>query len=509
MKTTRITWITAPILLAALAMPVSTTAQDNASQNAKHKHHQYKLIDIGTLGGPNSGFFPGERLVNNQGVVIGGADTPTPDPHAPNCFGDCFVGHTFQWQKGVLTDLGALPGLNSSGPNWMNAEGVVTGISQTGLIDPLSGTPEYDAVIWKDGQIINLGTLGGNFSYANAINDRGQVAGFALNTIPDSFGLGDLCENGPFPTQMRASLWTGEAIQDLGTLGGPDSCALWLNQSGQAAGHSFTDSTLNPLTGFPSVHPFLWDHGTMLDVGTLGGTFGLANAINNRGDVVGRMNLAGDLTAHPYLWREGTLKDLGTLGGTFGQATSVNDAREIVGGATNQNDQAFLAFLWRKGVMTDLGTVVGDDCSSADYISSGGQIVGTSFGCAGGPSHAFLWDDGGPMIDLNTVVAPGSGLTLADATFINDRGEITVQGSLPNGDTHAVLLIPCGGDPTDAQGCQDHTESTTTAVKSSLATATQSSINVTQSRLTPSELFAALRTRLAHRRRGFGARTPE
>jgi probable HAF family extracellular repeat protein len=65
-----------------------------------------------------------------------------------------------------------------------------------------------------------------------------------------------------------------------------------------------------------------------------------------------------------------------------------------VGGATNKNDQAFLAFLWKSGVMTDLGTVEGDDCSMSHYISLSGQIVGNSFPCVGGPSHAFLWKNG-------------------------------------------------------------------------------------------------------------------
>jgi len=53
----------------------------------------------------------------------------------------------------------------------------------------------------------------------------------------------------------------------------------------------------------------------MADLGTLGGTMGFATAINNRGQVVGQSNMAGDQTAHPFLWGRGKLKDLGTLGG--------------------------------------------------------------------------------------------------------------------------------------------------------------------------------------------------
>jgi hypothetical protein len=48
-------------------------------------------------------------------------------------------------------DLGALPGINSSGQNWMNAKGVVTGISQNGEIDPITGGPEFRAVVWENG----------------------------------------------------------------------------------------------------------------------------------------------------------------------------------------------------------------------------------------------------------------------------------------------------------------------------------------------------------------------
>jgi probable HAF family extracellular repeat protein len=199
----------------------------------------------------------------------------------------------------------------------------------------------------------------------------------------------------------------------------------------------------------------------MLDLGSLGGTFGLANWLNNRGQVVGQSNLAGDLTAHPFLWDRGSLKDLGTLGGSFGFATSVSDGGDIVGGATNYNDQAFLAFVWKNGVMTDLGTLQGDDCSLATNVNSGGQIVGFSFPCAGGPLHAFLRERGS-LIDLNVLVPPGSGLQLTEATFINDRGEITVQGVLPNGDTRAVLLVPCDENRGDSE-CEGEGKSTAVA----------------------------------------------
>src|SRR5262249_12759832 len=215
-----------------------------------------------------------------------------------------------------------------------------------------------------------------------------------------------------------------------------------------AAGHSFTDSIVNPVTKLPTIDPFLFDHNIMLDLGTLGGKLGLAHWLNNRGQVVGQSDLAGDLTAHPFLWDRGSLKDLGTLGGSFGVAISVGDSGDVVGGATNQNDEAFLAFVWKNGVMTDLGTLQGYDCSVATKINSGGEIVGSSFPCAGGPSRAAVWEKGS-IIDLNTFVPPGSDLHLTEADFINDRREFAAHAISSNGDGHAVFLVPVGQDEGD------------------------------------------------------------
>jgi probable HAF family extracellular repeat protein len=80
-----------------------------------------------------------------------------------------------------------------------------------------------------------------------------------------------------------------------------------------------------------------------------------------------------------------------------------------------------------------------------------GQVVGSSDDCVETELHGFLWQQGGPMIDLNAFVPPDSELTITDGHTINESGEITASGMLPNGDFHAVLLIPCGPDETN--GC--------------------------------------------------------
>src|SRR5271169_6115714 len=76
--------ITATALLVALAMPAGLAAQENQNHNSDHQHHHYKLIDLGTFGGPQSwapgvGEGPGGAL-SNAGASTGAANTPDSNP---------------------------------------------------------------------------------------------------------------------------------------------------------------------------------------------------------------------------------------------------------------------------------------------------------------------------------------------------------------------------------------------------------------------------------------------
>ena len=67
--------------------PAVMAAQDNLSQDHKSRHHQYKLIDTGTLGGAISSLgFEGERDINNRGTVVSLARNTNPDPFCPKLF---------------------------------------------------------------------------------------------------------------------------------------------------------------------------------------------------------------------------------------------------------------------------------------------------------------------------------------------------------------------------------------------------------------------------------------
>jgi probable HAF family extracellular repeat protein len=466
------------ILVYALATPRWLVAQDQTEEHSKKERTHYRLIDLGTLGGPHSyGSVNGDgfQLLNNSGEVASYADTSTPDPNAPNfCFdSDCFLAHAFQRKDGVMADLGALPGVNSSAAGSINARGWITGQSQNGLINPDTSSPEIRAVLWKHGHIQDLGTLGGHtFVIGVYVNDSGQVVGISDNAIPDPFsvfGIG---------VQLRAFLWEDGEIKDIGTLGGPDALP-GASCSGQPhdviVGASYTSSTPNASTGIPTVEPFLWKNGTMTDLGSLGGATGFAQCANHHGQIIGASSLASNPGAcppgaggpgcHAFFWEDGVLRDLGTLGGDNSEAIWLNEAGDVAGSADLAGSALHHAVLWRHGKIHDLGTVAGDPCSRGRGINARGQVVGGSSDCVNF-LRAFLWEEGGPIVDLNTLIPAGSGLQLTNAININDRGEILAKsdplGVTPIDDLdlgHLVLLIPCEAD--EEEGCGDNDEAAT------------------------------------------------
>jgi probable HAF family extracellular repeat protein len=116
--------------------------------------------------------------------------------------------------------------------------------------------------------------------------------------------------------------------------------------------------------------------------------------------------------------------------------------------------------------MTDLGTLGNDPCGRAFSINLSGQVVGATNPCNGEFTHAFLSENGGPLIDLQTLIPSGSGVTVLYATDINDRGEIVAFGVLSNGDGHSVVLIPCDEQHHGIEGCDYSLVDATAATQS-------------------------------------------
>jgi uncharacterized membrane protein len=168
------------LMLGTVPARATATSQDTP---------RYIAIDLGTLGGPDSAPDDPGISITEGGIVVGSADTAALDPFPgdPGCLSSpCHVNDAFEWRGGVMTDLGALHGY-SSGIFELNAAGIGAGVSETGRLDPLTGAPETHAVMSENGRLIDLGTLGGYESWAMGINDRGQVAGYAANKIPDTY----------------------------------------------------------------------------------------------------------------------------------------------------------------------------------------------------------------------------------------------------------------------------------------------------------------------------------
>ena len=69
---------------------------------------------------------------------------------------------------------------------------------------------------------------------------------------------------------------------------------------------------------------------SITDLGTLGGGYSEATAINEQGQVVGRSTTASG-EYHGIVWHNGHITDLGSLGFAWSQVTDINEQGQVVG----------------------------------------------------------------------------------------------------------------------------------------------------------------------------------
>ncbi len=397
-----------------------TVLQPRGADDNPDSPPRYVVKTLKTLGGTVAT----AQQINSGGVISGDA----------NLTGDT-IEHGVVWcDNGSIIDLGTLGG-PSSAVGQVNEHGLILGVSETADIDPLgenwgtlldcnvvTGTPcqGYQnitrAVIWQDGVISPLPTLGGNNAqdpFTTALNNKGEAVGFAETSTQDPNCIP------PQVLDFEAVIWgpkQGE-IRELPPLAG-DSVggAFGINEAGQVVG-------LTGPCGFPSLslglHPVLWQNGVATALPTLGGLMNnAALSINNRGQIVGTSDLPGDTATHAVMWRHGKITDLGTLPGDFFSfAYGINDRGQVIVQSCDVNFNCRAA-LWQKGVMTDLNTLV-----------------------------------------------PSGSLYLLVAYHINNQGEITGTGFAPNtGDTPAFVAVPCDEQHADEQGCVDSTAAAITTL---------------------------------------------
>lgn len=333
----------------------------------------YSVIDLGTLGGDQSL----ARGINDNGQVVGSSKS-TPDSA---------VQDPFIWQNGEMTDLETLyePNFADASAHGINNEGAAVGSSWT---SGLTGG-EYHATLWKEHNIIDLGTLGGHVSTAYDINISNQVVGMSYTTI--------------MPNQPQGA--------------------------------------------------FLWENGEMTYLGTLGGEITMtnigssANAINNGAEIVGRASYDDTTYRHAFIWENGEMTDLGALDGLDSEAYDINESGQIVGqSSTGEYWSVRNAVLWQDGEIIDLGRL-GGITSFAYGINESGQIVGRSHtGSLVSPDeyHGFIWQNGS-LSDLNDLTNEGADWIVNTASDINDKGQIVGWGynpALDINDFHALLLDP-------------------------------------------------------------------
>lgn len=293
----------------------------------------------------------------------------------------------------------------------------------------VAGSMGNKAVLHSDGVLRDITPPGGVIAEAFGINNLGQVVGRVF--ICD-FVNGN-CVNG----RTRAFVFDRGAHALLGTLGGRDSRAHGINDSGQVTGYS---DAAAPSPQVPEeAHAFIFQNGVFEDIGARSNTIStIATSINASGQVAGH---AGSNTSDrgAFVFSNGSF----TFFETSGAAHDINAGGQVVGHFGGNDDGSGRAFLFTGGVRQDLGTLSPlHTFSKAQAINSAGTVVGVSspsfFSSEG--ERAFIFKDG-TMQDLNSLVAADPARVLASAADINDAGQIVVNG-LINGQNHAFLLTP-------------------------------------------------------------------
>ena len=228
------------ILCGATAIPVAPAQASG--------RYPYTLVIPGTFGGPSSYLDEPGIPLTSDGALIGAADTATRNKAYQACpshlCADSYEQRAFAWRNGKLTDLGVPPGWSGSMVNQLNRFGVGAGSLERGFNrwmppDNRLGHAAGVAALFKQGRVVELGTLpGGSLSFAQNIDSRGQVAGNSNNGTKDPFR--------PGATETRVFVWNHGAMKDIGTLGGPDTFISWQNGDGQIVGSSYTSYTPDP-----------------------------------------------------------------------------------------------------------------------------------------------------------------------------------------------------------------------------------------------------------------------
>jgi probable HAF family extracellular repeat protein len=290
------------------------------------------------------------------------------------------------------------------------------------------GLDEAGGVRWRDGVVTRLGTLGGDFSVPDDINNRGQIVGRSATASGDE----------------HAFLWYRGAMTDLGTLGGSTSRASAINDRGDIVGVSTTADG--------SVAYFRWRRGVMTRIPVPGpvASILLQPVVNERGDVAGTYQLPAEppvsSLSRVWVWDGRRVTDLGAVGGIDAFLSGLNDRGQVLCTVIDEDGFGHVVLVDR-GRRIRVGPASVAPLLGSSALNDRGQVGFTGPAPGTGADRAYLWTRG-HVIDLGTL--GGSQAGLAD---LNDRGEATGTSNADTGNRGFVWrrgtliqLEPLGAD---------------------------------------------------------------